>query len=390
MRDYDGDPIAITTLFWRSGSHQSHSANSHHGRPASGDGPRRHAADGVRGGRLGFDDLLRAGIPVTLGGTLELTFADDVNLASQLGRTFDLFDWTGVNPTGAFAVSSPYAWDLSNLYTTGEVTLTAIPEPATLVLLMFAAIGWRALRGRSMSRRTRGQWFSGQAFRNRRSIAPRRAAVPYSRRLRIEPLEDRRLLAVVTVNTLGDTVDFNDGVTSLREAIFATNLVAGADTIEFAASLTSGGPATILLTQGELAITDALTINGPARTCSRSTPAATTRRRTMNNGDGSRVFNIDDGNDANLLDVSISGLTLTGGDVNGDGGAIFTRENLSVTASTISGNSAGGGGGGGIYAYGNVTVTSSTISGNSAMTVTLQHDLGNSAGRGGGILLTAM
>ena len=74
------------------------------------------------------------GIPVTLGGTLELTFADDVNLASQVGRTFDLFDWTGVNPTGAFAVSSPYAWDLSNLYTTGEVTLTAIPEPRTLLL----------------------------------------------------------------------------------------------------------------------------------------------------------------------------------------------------------------------------------------------------------------
>ena len=75
------------------------------------------------------------GIPVTLGGTLELTFADDVNLASQVGRTFDLFDWTGVTPTGAFAVSSPYAWDLSNLYTTGEVTLTAIPEPTAHSLL---------------------------------------------------------------------------------------------------------------------------------------------------------------------------------------------------------------------------------------------------------------
>jgi hypothetical protein len=45
-------------------------------------------------------------IPVTLGGTLELTFAADVNPATQLGRTFDLFDWTGVNPTGTFAVSS--------------------------------------------------------------------------------------------------------------------------------------------------------------------------------------------------------------------------------------------------------------------------------------------
>ncbi len=103
---------------------------------------------------------------------------------------------------------------------------------------------------------------------------------PYSRRLRIEPLEDRRLLAVVTVNTLADTVDFNDGVTSLREAIFATNLVAGADTIEFAARSPAAARPRSLLTQGELTITDSLTINGPARTCSRSTPVATTRRRT--------------------------------------------------------------------------------------------------------------
>ena len=69
------------------------------------------------------------GIPVALGGTLEFTFAADVNLASQLGRTFHLFNWTGVTPTGAFAVSSPYAWNLSNLYATGQVTLAAIPEP---------------------------------------------------------------------------------------------------------------------------------------------------------------------------------------------------------------------------------------------------------------------
>jgi uncharacterized protein YjbI with pentapeptide repeats len=78
------------------------------------------------------------GIPVTLGGTLELTFADDVNLASQIGRTFDLFNWTDVTPTGAFAISSPYVWDLSNLYTTGEVTLAAVPEPLTLTLALVA------------------------------------------------------------------------------------------------------------------------------------------------------------------------------------------------------------------------------------------------------------
>ena len=66
------------------------------------------------------------GIPVARGGTLELTFAPNVNLTSQLGRTIDLFDWTGVTPTGAVTVSSPYTWNLSKLYTTGEVTLTAL------------------------------------------------------------------------------------------------------------------------------------------------------------------------------------------------------------------------------------------------------------------------
>jgi uncharacterized protein YjbI with pentapeptide repeats len=78
------------------------------------------------------------GILVTLGGALEFTFADEVNLASQVGRTFDLFDWSGVTPVGAFAIASPYRWDLSNLYTTGEVTLAAVPEPSVLLLFSVA------------------------------------------------------------------------------------------------------------------------------------------------------------------------------------------------------------------------------------------------------------
>src|SRR5262249_40394163 len=72
------------------------------------------------------------GIPVALGGTLELTFAADVDPTSQLGRTLDLFDWTGVNAAGAFAVASPYKWDLSRLYTTGEVTLVNLLLPGDL------------------------------------------------------------------------------------------------------------------------------------------------------------------------------------------------------------------------------------------------------------------
>jgi uncharacterized protein YjbI with pentapeptide repeats len=88
-------------------------------------------------------------IPVTLGGTLELTFADDVNLAGQVGRTFDLFDWTGVEPTGEFVIDSAYNWNLANLYTTGEVILTAIPEPAS-VAIVAASLGILAARGRCL------------------------------------------------------------------------------------------------------------------------------------------------------------------------------------------------------------------------------------------------
>ena len=62
----------------------------------------------------------------------------------------------------------------------------------------------------------------------------------------------------------------------------------------------------------------------------------------------------------------IRGLTLTGGDASGDGGAILARETLSVVSTTITGNSTDSHGGG-IYASGNLTVTSSTITRNSAV-----------------------
>jgi hypothetical protein len=90
------------------------------------------------------------GIPVALGGTLELTFAADVNLTRQVGRTFDLFDWTGVVPTGAFAVSGAHVWDLSNLYTTGKVTLIAVPESSCLALAVASACGMAFFRRRKI------------------------------------------------------------------------------------------------------------------------------------------------------------------------------------------------------------------------------------------------
>ncbi len=193
----------------------------------------------------------------------------------------------------------------------------------------------------------------------------------HSRRLHVEPLEERRMLAVATVDTELDVVDFTDGVTSLREAIFATNTVAGADVIEIDVSLSG---ATIDLSQilGELSITDSLTIDAGNLAGGLTIDAGDGTDDTFATGDGIRIFNIDDGDNGSNLDVMMVGLTLTGGDSDDRiGGAIRTLENLSLTASKISGNSileswfvAEGGG---IYIrYGNLSLTDSSISENTA------------------------
>jgi hypothetical protein len=202
----------------------------------------------------------------------------------------------------------------------------------------------------------------------------------YRRRLRLEPLEDRRLLALVTVDTLADTVDLGDGRTSLREAIFATNLVGGPDTIEFDPALTAAGPATILLTQGQLAITDDLMITGPGANLLSIDASGNDPTPDMNNGDGSRVFNIISGGSSAVTDATISGLQLTGGDIPQGGAILFQGSsaaalaNLTLTGCTISGNSSIAGSlnvagqyGGGIYAkYANVVMNACTVSGNVA------------------------
>jgi uncharacterized protein YjbI with pentapeptide repeats len=80
-----------------------------------------------------------------LEGKLALDFTDGVDVSSQIGRTFDLFDWTNVTTTGQFEVDSPYVWDLSQLYTTGDVTLISVPEPSAYIL---GVIGIVTLIGR--------------------------------------------------------------------------------------------------------------------------------------------------------------------------------------------------------------------------------------------------
>ena len=76
-----------------------------------------------------------------------------------------------------------------------------------------------------------------------------------------------------------------------------------------------------MLTHGEMAITDSLTINGPGAELLTIDALGNDPTPTQKQGDGSRVFKIDDGSAA-LIEVSIVGLRLTGGDALGDGGAI--------------------------------------------------------------------
>ena len=152
-------------------------------------------------------------------------------------------------------------------------------------------------------------------------------------------------MATFTVTNL---LDFGTG--SLRQAILDANGLGGADEIFFDSGLSGG---TINLTSGELLITDDLSINGLGADF-----------LSVDAGGFSRVFNIDDGDNNNLLDVLIDGLRITRGNTSSYGGGILNLENLTVTNSTISGNTANRGGG--IYSHYDdfLTVTNSTISGN--------------------------
>lgn len=197
-----------------------------------------------------------------------------------------------------------------------------------------------------MARQTRLDWFASRARRQavrRGGAGSRRWS--HRRSLRFEPLEDRRLLTIM-VNTL---VDENDGVevggVSLRDAIAAA---APNDNIAFSVT------GTITLEHGELVVDKDLSIVGPGADV-----------LSIDAGGASRVFNIDDGSGA-LATVSISGLTISGGYIAGDGGGVSNAENLTIVASTISGNTSTHSGGAVFTHQGSLTIRDSTLSGNTA------------------------
>jgi CSLREA domain-containing protein len=203
------------------------------------------------------------------------------------------------------------------------------------------------------------------------------------------------LPATITVTSLTDDVTPGDGKVSLREAINAINSAntpadpdttaqnPGAfgvnDRIVFRAGLTGTIP--LDSQRGQLTVSRPMTIQGlgAGDTCMNSNTCIVA-------GVNSRLFDIP----ATAGDVTLDGLTLTGGrttgnnnppspgvppDFTNDGGAIhwLSSGTLTVRNCTLSGNSTAGAfaGGGALFAEGGtVAVTNSTVSGNSTQTDT--------------------
>src|SRR5262245_49446837 len=91
------------------------------------------------------------------------------------------------------------------------------------------------------------------------------------KRLLVTSLESRIAPATFTVLNLND-----NGTDSLRDCISKANAAAGSDTVDFNAGLTG----TIILTSGEIAINQAVSIFGPGSS-----------KLTVSGNNASRIFN---------------------------------------------------------------------------------------------------
>jgi CSLREA domain-containing protein len=160
------------------------------------------------------------------------------------------------------------------------------------------------------------------------------------------------LVVTTTADQDDGTSDPTFGGTSLREAIHYANIHPGPDVITFD-PIVFGLPRTITLTLGEIAITDNLTVNSPAGGL------------TISGNNTSRIFDINDGNSATTIDVTIAGLTIVNGQSGGaflGGGAISNSENLTLTSSTLARSLALGGADGGALDGGGALLNTGTAS----------------------------
>jgi hypothetical protein len=172
-------------------------------------------------------------------------------------------------------------------------------------------------------------------------------------------LEDRRVLASFLVLTSGDSGNgvCSAGSCTLRDAVLAANAQSEADTITFAPAIT--GTISLAAAKGALLITNPVTISGPGA-------SQLTLRALASPTNEFRVIDIAE----SAGNVTIEGLTLSGGRVSTDGGGAIRLQGsgmLTVRDSVIAGNFASNGGGIFSALDGTLSISGSTISGNTAM-----------------------
>ena len=80
--------------------------------------------------QLIFDDndwqstlFFEADIPVQFGGTLQLSFEDDVDVTDQVGREIQILNFGAADVQGEWNIAGQQEWDVSSLYETGAITL---------------------------------------------------------------------------------------------------------------------------------------------------------------------------------------------------------------------------------------------------------------------------
>ena len=175
-----------------------------------------------------------------------------------------------------------------------------------------------------------------------------------SSKLELITLEERITPATYTVLNNNDA-----GPDSLRRAIVDSNLTIESDTIVFSGVVSGITLASALPAIDKTSTAGTLTITGPG---------SSSLTISGNNGVASRnfnIFNISAGGN-----LAISGVTVSGAIISGDGGAFANDGTLTISSSIVSGNTTSGtfSSGGGIYnsRSGTLTVSNSTIFGNTA------------------------
>ncbi|QDV21281.1 putative outer membrane protein PmpI precursor [Gimesia panareensis] len=172
----------------------------------------------------------------------------------------------------------------------------------------------------------------------------------YAGTVDIGAVEFHGLNLVVDTLSDADDGDYSSGHLSLREAIKLANQTIDTDQITFSNSLAGG---TIML-ESELLISSGMYIIGLGQ-----------EQLTLDGGNDSRIFRIDDGDTYSAAGVEISGLSLKHGNAD-RGGAILNYEDLLLSDVALSENEAAGDGGAIYHAGGQLTVTDSLFSGNVA------------------------